>query len=104
MYESTKKDIRNKFKETSYGKKINSYLLMGVILFLISLITSVILSFYIYNGFNVDFFDDVIIFNMNRVCYLSYSITIFFTMILVYLDGKRDGAIRQFEQNYNKSK
>lgn len=104
MYEFTKKDIRKKFKETSYGKKTNRYLLIGAVLFLISLIMSVILSFYVDNSFTIDvFYDDMITFNLNWICYLSYLITAIFIIILVYLDGKRDGAIRQFEQCYNKN-
>lgn len=103
MYENTKKEVKEAFKKTSYGKKVNKYLLIGAILFLVSFIISFILSFSINNSFSIDVFDNnTISFNLNWICYLFYVITIIFVLILVYLDGKRDGAIKQFEENYNK--
>ena len=96
MYENTKKEVKEAFKKTLYGKKVNKYMLIGAVLFLISLVISVILSF-------VDYFDNnTISINLNWICYLFYVITLIFVLILVYLDGKRDGAIKQFEENYNK--
>ena len=95
MYENTKKEVKEAFKKTLYGKKVNKYMLIGAVLFLISLVISVILSF--------DYFDNnTISINLNWICYLFYVITLIFVLILVYLDGKRDGAIKQFEENYNK--
>lgn len=35
MYENTKKEVKEAFKKTLYGKKVNKYMLIGAILFLI---------------------------------------------------------------------
>ena len=103
MYENTKKEVKEAFKKTSYGKKVNKYMLIGAILFLISLVISVILSFVIDGSLTIDYFDNnTISINLNWICYLFYVITLIFVLILVYLDGKRAGAIKQFEEYYNK--
>ncbi len=105
MYENAKKEVKEAFKKDEYGKKVNKHMLIGAILFLISLVISVILSFVIDGSLTIDYFDNnTISINLNWICYLFYLITLIFVLVLVYLDGKRDGAIKQFEENYNKKK
>ena len=84
--------------DSLYGKKVNKHMLIGLIVFVISLIISIVMSFVIDEGLTIETFDNnVITFNLNLVCYLFYIITMITAFALVYLDGKRDGAIMQFK-------
>ncbi len=98
MYEKVKKEEKEAFEKTLYGKKVNKHMLIGLIVFVISLIISIVMSFVIDEGLTIETFDNnVITFNLNLVCYLFYIITMITAFALVYLDGKRDGAIMQFK-------
>ncbi len=105
MYEKVGKEVKEAFKKTKYGKKTNKHMLIGAIAFLVFLIISVILTIILDNSFSIDVFEDNIIsFNLNLICYFSYLITVIIALMLVYLDGKRDGAIKCFEENFDKKK
>lgn len=103
MYEKTNKEVKDAFKKTSLGKKVNHHMLITGIALLVFLIISVVVSLVMDESFSIDTFDNNIIsFNLNSVCYFIYLITIIIALVLVYLDGKRDGAIKQFEKTYKK--
>ena len=94
MYEFSKKEIRNKFKETEYGKSTNKwlYISLGCVggLFLIAL---VIVFLVLFKVISMDSETLPIIAGV-----FSYLIFISF-IISCYFDGKRDGAIEQFKRS-----
>lgn len=96
MYEFTKKEIRNKFKKTKYGKKVNK---MFIVSFVIALI------FCSVWGFIIGYIDgaelELTKLQENLLNYLDI-LTILAVIIVCYFDGKRDGAIEQFKRSLNK--
>lgn len=96
MYEFTKKEIRNKFKKTKYGKKVNK-------MFIISMI--IVLIFCGICGFINGFIDGAEL-DLNEaqenLLNIFSSLTFGTIIIGVYFDGKRDGAIEQFKRDLNK--
>lgn len=96
MYEFTKKEIRNKFKKTKYGKKVNK-------MFTISMVVVFICGFIwgFINGFISG--DELELNNAQENLLNILSVLTFATVIIgVYFDGKRDGAIEQFKRTLNK--
>ena len=89
MYEFTKKEIRNDFKKTEYGKKVNIYLYTSLISFIgLVLMTLAFLISYIQSKNSV-FLIFVLLFGV----FSSFAL-----LIMCYFDGKRDGAIEQFKK------
>lgn len=83
MYEFTKKETRNKFNRTKLGKQINKFFYSTLILFIISVVCMIFI--------HIKFVDN------DDLRILSQIITFIFLTLLVYLDGKRDGAISQYK-------
>lgn len=96
MYEFTKKEIRNKFKKTKYGKKVNK-------MFTVSIIIVFIFCFIL--GFSAGFIHgaELELNKMQENLLNVFSSFTFASIIIgVYFDGKRDGAIEQFKRTLNK--
>ena len=91
MYEFSDKKVRDKFKKTEYGKKINIKLYISivaaVILFLISSF-----SFFIMGAGG-----KILTITQNLILNIIFGITVIAIIIACYFDGKRDGAIEQFK-------
>lgn len=97
MYEFTKKEIRNQFKETEYGKKTNRWLYTSAILALLVFIVGEI--------FSILYFTNTL--KLEESCFftcISIILPVFFitSIIACYFDGKRDGAIEQFKRDLKK--
>lgn len=93
MYEFTKKEIREKFKKTKYGKKVNK-------MFSVALIFTGIFCF--IWGFTHGYIHGAELELTKTQEYLLTALnytTLIFVVIGVYFDGKRDGAIEQFKKN-----
>lgn len=96
MYEFTKKEIRDKFKRTKYGKKVNK-------MFTISIIIALIFCF--IWGFANGFIEGAELELTKVQESLLNGLTILTLIALTtgcYFDGKRDGAIEQFKRSINK--
>jgi len=99
MYEFTNKELRKKFKETEYGKKTNKYLHISVITFFILLLIPIIFSFVC--GLIGKSWEETesILTTWDGV----YSGIMFIVCsIMIYFDGKRDGAIEQYKNKSTK--
>jgi len=98
MYEFTNKEIRIRFKETEFGKKLNKRLLISAVisggLFLISFI----MFFFMTVG------EESLTIKENIILNILFAITIISIIISCYFDGKRDGAIKQYILNIKKKK
>ncbi len=102
MYEFTKREAREKFKKTDYGKKTNTYILISYICFFLALALSVILTVVSDNTFVMSFDLNKIIIeelSMSLYSYISYGILLLSIICLIYFDGKRDGAIKSYMEN-----
>ena len=98
MYEFTKKEIRNKFKKTKYGKKVNK-------MFAISMV--IVFIFCFICGFTFGFIDGAeleINKTQENLLNILSALTLASVIVGVYFDGKRDGAIKQFKRTLNKWK
>lgn len=88
MYEFTKKEIREQFKKTEYGKKTTRMLYMSIIvtamLFTASILFNILLDKTTMNS--------IILIILNTLTSVAFIIS-------CYFDGKRDGAIEQFKIN-----
>ena len=80
-YEFQKKEIRDNFKKTELGKKLNKKLYISIYVCLVSLII-LILNLYIIKN-------DIILIFIPTIFAVSL-------VIMCYFDRKRDGAITQF--------
>lgn len=103
MYEFTKKEIRKNFKETAYGKKTNRYLYVSLIIFLcLILIIPFIVGFICgMQGYTADSLEELV--GKNSSVIMLYETIVFISLSLVlYFDGKRDGAIEQFKRGLDK--
>ena len=98
MYEFTKKEVRNKFKATGEGKKINKKLYIGAI---VTLVLFIIDLFIVLFGVKLM---DLDINTSQKVIDISWFILFISVVFTCYLDGKRDGAIEQFERNLKTKK
>lgn len=99
MYEFTKKEIREKFKNTEYGKKVNRMLNISLIIFVIIALIPVVVSFAM--GFADYKIDD----RTFDLCYNIYMFIFYIVVIdCIYFDGKRDGAIEQFKRSIKPNK
>lgn len=94
MYECTSKEIREKFKETEYGKKTNNWVtLIAIITILILIIGEAFVFLYMKKIINIS--HDLFI-------YITGAIGLIFIILCIvacYFDGKRDGAIEQFKRD-----
>lgn len=93
MYEFTKKELRQKFKETEYGKKTNKWLNICICISVLIYILDVIVL--------INFINDE---NRITIIPLLFLITCLSSIISCYFDGKRDGAIEQFKRDIQKNK
>lgn len=85
-YEFSKKEVRSKFKETEYGKKVNTWLYISEAIAL-----PFFLLFILSNC-------GVISCSQNTSEMINYAFLLF-AMVVCYFDGKRDGAIEQFKRS-----
>lgn len=102
MYEFTKKEIRKQFKETEYGKKTNRWLYISLTVFLVV---------YIVIPFIFGFAAGVSGLSLEKTekMFMEYAdildaATFISLAIVLYFDGKRDGAIEQFKRDLNNKK
>lgn len=86
MYEFSKKELREKFKETEYGKKVNTWLYISFIIAIPFFLLFILSNF------------DVVTFSKNTKEMIDSAFLIF-AIIACYFDGKRDGAIEQFKKS-----
>ena len=100
MYEFTKKEIRKQFKETEYGKKVNSWLYISLAIFLTLLIVVPFLAGFAlgFSGVEWEKAEEILM----DYAELYGAIVFVSAFITMYFDGKRDGAIEQFKKNLNK--
>lgn len=96
MYEFTKKEIRNKFNKTKYGKKVNK---MFTISFVIAFIFCFVWGF--INGY-IDGAELELTKVQENLLNILDIVTVLVVIIGCYFDGKRDGAIEQFKKSLNK--
>lgn len=91
MYEFTDKKIREKFKKTVYGKKVNDMLLKSLITMTSIIVVGLLcFLFHIIELISTDIF-------VPTIALLSFLL--FMSIITVcYFDGKRDGAIEQYKR------
>lgn len=92
MFEFSNKELKNKFKETIYGKKLNKILYISLSIALLLLMLSLFL-FYLFDNLN-----DI----EKIILSILFGITSISFIIACYLDGKRDGAIEQFKLQIKK--
>ena len=83
-YEFTKKDIRKEFKNSQLGKNINLFFYIFLSVLIVSLICTIIVII-IKQLSGQELYDTAL------------KINALPGMLAVYFDGKRDGAIIQFE-------
>ena len=86
-YEFQKKEVRESFKKTELGSKLNKKLYISICVCIISLIV-LILDLYIIKN-------DIILIFIPTIFAVSL-------VIMCYYDGKRDGAITQFSIDKDK--
>ena len=86
-YEFQKKEVREKFKKTELGSKLNKKLYISICICIVSLIV-LILNLYIIKN-------DIILIFIPTIFAVSL-------VIMCYYDGKRDGAITQFSIDKDK--
>lgn len=90
MYEFSKKQIRQEFKKTEYGKKVNSWLYISLTITAILLVVEFVLGF--LDGADIYKASEVMLDILNLIVFISLIVT-------CYFDGKRDGAIEQFKKS-----
>ena len=101
MYEFTDKKVRQEFKKTKYGKTVSIYILISYIIFCVTLFISVLATILLKQNFFEILYS---IRNMSKMnipqllCYLSYLFCLLSITLLLYFDGKRDGAIEQYKR------
>ena len=93
MYEFTDKKIKEKFKETEYGKKTHKMFLVASLILCVLLVICTIL--YILNEKEVIYIKDELV-NVGK--YLLFIVAI----LACYFDGKRDGAIEMYKSKKKK--
>ena len=98
MYEYSKKEARNKFKKTEYGKKTNKMLYISLIIALVFFIASCIVFFLMGAG------SEILSTKEDMWLNILFGATAISVIIACYFDGKRDGAIEQFKRSMKKSK
>lgn len=96
MYEFSEKDIRNKFKKTKYGKKINKMLYISLGVSLILFIVSCVIYFFMGSS------DGLSTSIKDAWLNILFGITSISVIISCYFDGKRDGAIEQYKISIKK--
>lgn len=89
MYEFSKKEVRKVFKETEYGKKVNTWLYISFAIALPFFILFIISNF------------DLVSFSKDTKEMIDSAFLVF-AVVACYFDGKRDGAIEQFKRNMKK--
>ena len=93
MYEFSKKEIREKFKKTEYGNKLNSYLYLSLLAVFFLFVIVCFLHIYYY-GREVT--------EQVKILLMGLDAIFFIAIVTGYFDGKRDGAIRQFTLSLKK--
>ena len=96
MYEFSEKDIRNKFKKTKYGKKINKMLYVSLVVSLILFAMSCVIYFFMGSS------DGLSTSIKDAWLNILFGITSISVIISCYFDGKRDGAIEQYKISIKK--
>ena len=93
MYEFSKREVREKFKKTEYGKKTNEWLILSGIIATVSVIVCICVSV-LASGENVNlsFSSEILLITLKSITFISI-------ITMCYFDGKRDGAIEQFKKN-----
>lgn len=99
MYEFSSKEIRNKFKQTEYGKKTNTWLY-------ISLTTVAIIAILSFTFCTLLFTKTISVSQDFLITIASILSGLFSISVIIscYFDGKRDGAIEQFKSTISKKK
>lgn len=87
----TNKKVIKEFKSTEYGKKLNKQMNICAIITLILLAITLVIMVLSKNNVISSFFELV-----------SELILVVFWIIIIYFDGKKDGALKQFEIDKNK--
>lgn len=101
MYELTKKELRKKFGETEYGKKVNKYFKISLIVFIISILIPFGLGFvHGLMGTSEEVAEKTL---ENIEPFMTFLIDISL-VFAIYFDGKRDGAISQFKKSIDSKK
>ena len=93
LYEFTKKELRKEFKKTEYGKKVNIWLYISLVINIFIYILDILFFFIFLDSENITTLFPVMI-----------TISFISSVICCYFDGKRDGAIEQFKRDYRKNK
>ena len=94
MYEFTKKEVRDKFKKTELGKKYNLYLLCSGIVSIIMFVSLLIID--IIFGGDINNFTP-----FQWGCFTFNSFALIISLLFTcYFDGKRDGAIAQYDKKH----
>ena len=97
MYEFSKKEIKNKFKQTEYGQKTNKWLyISATIAASIFIVGILFLTLYCLDILKIE---EELFFLMTEM--IGTCIIISF-LVACYFDGKRDGAIEQFKKDLKK--
>lgn len=98
MYEFSEKEIRTKFKETEYGKKLNKMLLISAIVSGVLFLGSCVAFFLMGAG------RELLTVKEDMLLNILFGITAISVIISCYFDGKRDGAIAQYKLSLKKGK
>ena len=96
MYELINKEIRNKFKKTKYGKKVNKMFTISIVIALLFCFVWGFVNGFIY-GAELELTN-----TQENLLNLLSILTVIALTIGCYFDGKRDGAIEQFKRSLNK--
>lgn len=83
MYEFSKKEVRKKFVETEYGKKVNTWLYISGVIAVFFLVFSILSRIVSFSETIIEIID------------IGFFISAVF---VCYFDGKRDGAMEQFKR------
>lgn len=102
MYEFTKKEIRKQFKETQYGKKTNCWLYISLIVFFVVCIAIPFIFGFAagVSGLSLEETEKMFM----EYADILDAATFISLAIVLYFDGKRDGAIEQFKRDLNSKK
>lgn len=92
MFEKVDKEIREKFKKTDYGKKVNKMLFISFIVAAVLFLTSCIVFFSVGAG------NRILSTTTDFLLNILFGITVVAVILTCYFDGKRDGAIEQFKR------
>ena len=96
MYEFSDKEIRAKFRKIEYGKKVNKMLYISLAVALILFIASCVIYFLMGAG------NELLTTTEDMWLNILFGITAIAVIIACYFDGKRDGAIEQFNRGIKK--